>query len=124
MAVISATISAIPGQGNIAGYKVVWSALLTSPINTGSVIQIPDFSDRSVQISGTMGSGGTIVIEGTNDGVTFNTLSDANGNALSKTVTGIFAITEATIGIRPQVTVGDATTSCTVAAYFRKTAQP
>ena len=79
------------------------------------------YGDRSVQITGTLGAGGTIVIEGSNDGgVTWATLNDAFGNALTLTALGIKQITECVGQIRPRVTAGDGTTNLNVYLWMRK----
>lgn len=78
---------------------------------------MPGSSVRSVQFTGTFGTGGTILLEGSNDGTNYVTLTDPQGNAISKTAAGIEAIEETTVYIRPRVSAGDGTTSL-VATLF------
>ena len=74
------------------------------------------------QITGTFGVGGTCVIEGSNDGVTYFTLNDQANAALSITTAALKTVRDTPFWIRPRVTAGDGTTSLTVVASFQKTA--
>jgi hypothetical protein len=78
-------------------------------------------ADKSVQVTGTFGAGGTLVIEGTNDAnpasATWFTLTDPQGNAMSFTAARLEQISEYTRWIRPRVTAGDGTTALTVRMY-------
>lgn len=117
------TVISISGQGNMAGWSASYATMANG--DTGVKSHFPDFSDRSVQVVGTFGAGGTLLVEGSNDGgVNWATLNDPNGNALSITSAGVKAITEATIDIRPRVSAGDGSTSLTTTFFFRKTGQP
>ena len=100
---------------------IQWGPLANG--DTGSPVSVSDFADRSAQIEGTFGSGGTVVIEGTNDGIHYETLHDAAGNVLSFTGAGLKYIAEPVVLLRPNVTAGDNTTSLTVTGCFRR-AQP
>jgi hypothetical protein len=64
-----------------------------------------EWADKSVQVIGNFNAG-TIVIEGSNDGVNWATLTDPQGNALSKTTAFIEQILEATRYVRPRVSAG------------------
>ena len=83
----------------------------------GEAVQYGSFSDRSVQFVGTFG-GGTVMFEGSNDGVNYATLSDPQGNPLSKTSAGIEAVLEATRYVRPRVS-GGAGGAITVILFVR-----
>ena len=80
------------------------------------------FADRSVQITGTFGTGGTVLIEGSNDGTNYATLNDPQGVAISKTAAGIFEISQIVKFIRPRVSAGDGTTSITVTLLAQRPA--
>lgn len=96
-----------------------WSGLLNT--DDGAPVQMPDFADRTVQIQGATGTGGTVVIEGSVDGTNYVTLTDPQGNALSFTAVGrIEAIAEAVAYIRPRVTAGDGSTSFVVSMLCRR----
>lgn len=71
---------------------------------TGQVIYLPGYADKSVQIDGNFTGGGAAAIEGSIDGVTFFPLTDPQGNAISKTANAIEAISEAVKYYRPKIT--------------------
>lgn len=98
--------------------KVVWAALANG--DSGTPVDLTQFSDRSVQIAGTLGAGGTIKIEGSNDGVTYYTLNDAFGNALSLTALSLKSVAEITTWIRPRASAGDGTTAIVVTLITRR----
>jgi hypothetical protein len=104
MAVIQNTGTNLSGAlGKVA--LVTWTALATS--DTGTPISNPSFADRSVQVGGTFG-GATCIIEGSNDGVTYATLTDTAGAALSFTTAGVRQVLQVTRFIRPSVSGGAA----------------
>lgn len=96
-----------------AAYPNVLQASWTGLANgdTGAPIAYPQHADKTVHVKGTFGTGGTIVWEGSNDGVTYITLTDAQGNAISKTSEAIEVVEENTLWVRPHVTAGDGTTA-------------
>ena len=90
--------------------RVKWLALANG--DTGEPIRMGNFQDRSIQFVGTFGAGGSVTLQGSNnDGVTWATLSDPLGNALTFTGAGLKQITELTELVRPSVTAGDVTTA-------------
>lgn len=76
--------------------------------------------DRTVQVQGTFGVGGTVVIEGTLDLTNWFTLRDPFGSSLSFTSPGMKAVLENVVAIRPRVTAGDITTSITAYISVRR----
>ena len=89
----------------------------------GLPLEVSSFADKTVQVKGTFGSGGTIVIEGSNDaasGAIYATLNDPQGNALSITAAKIETILENPRILRPRVTAGDGDTSLTITVLVRK----
>lgn len=103
--------------GNNAHF-VSWTPLLNG--DSGAPYAMPGFADRAVQIAGTFGAGGTVVIEGTIDGTNYVTLNDPQGVAISKTAAGLSEISQIVKLIRPRVTAGDGTTSITVTLIARR----
>lgn len=99
-------------------HVVVWTGLLNG--DDGTPVQLYGSTIRSMQITGTFGSGGTILVEGSNDGTNYATLTDPQGNAISKTAASIEAIEEVTRYIRPRVSAGDGTTTLVVTLFFRR----
>lgn len=98
---------------------LIWETLTTAN-DTGVAIQYGAYGDRTVQLVGTWGTGGTVVIQGSLDGTTYATLTDVTGNALSFTANGLKAVSEAVRYIRPKVTGGDGTTDVDVYIFMRK----
>ena len=78
--------------------------------------------DRTVQVFGTLGVGGTIIFEGSLDGGTnWFPLRDPSSTAISFTAAGGRAILENVALVRPRVTGGDGTTSLTAILMTRRT---
>lgn len=95
--------------------RVQWTGLTSATSDVGSAVKFGSWKDRTVQVTGTFGAGGSVSLKGSNDGgTTWATLTDANNAALTFTSTGLKAITELPYEIRPEVTAGDGTTSLTV----------
>lgn len=97
-----------------------WASLLNGeagdPIGSDFVYH----SDRSVQVTGTFGTGGSVVIEGSNDGVNYFPLTNpAGATGLAFTTAGLKQVLEACIYMRPRVTAGDGTTNVSVVALLR-----
>ena len=97
-----------------------WTPLLNG--DSGAPFSMSGYADRSAQIVGTFGAGGTVLLEGSNDGTNYATLNDPQGVAISKTATGIFEISQIVKFIRPRVSAGDGTTSITVTLLARRPA--
>lgn len=90
-----------------------WAALANG--DTGNWLKAGDLVDLAVQVKGTFGTGGTVVLQGSLDGgVTAATLTDPQGNALSFTAAGLKAVLENAPYLRPSVTAGDGSTAITV----------
>lgn len=101
-------------------HLVTWTPLTTTN-NDGQAVEISASGGRCVQVFGTFGAGGTLVIQGSNDNSNWATLSDPNGNALSFTAARIDTIVgEITRYIRPNVTGGDGTTSLSCLLLLRR----
>jgi len=95
-----------------------WTDLATG--DTGAPFPQSSWSDRSVQVSGTFGAGGTLSLEGSNDGTNWALLRDPFGADLAVTAAGIFAVMEITRFVRPHVTAGDGATLLDVALLARR----
>ena len=107
---------------NVPCKTASWAALGTGddgdPLPTDTIVQ---YLDRTFQVTGTFGSGGALVIEGTNDGVNWYTLTDPQGVALSITTAGIYQVIQVTLKMRPRVSGGDGTTILVVTGLLRRT---
>lgn len=100
-----------PANGMRTVQQVAWSGLVQDDV--GSALPMAQYSDKSVQVTGTFG-GATVTIEGSNDNINFFTLVDPHGNNLSFSTSRLEAILEMTLWVRPKVTGGDGTTDLTV----------
>lgn len=89
-----------------------WTALPSAA--PGPSIQGPGWTDRSVQVTGTFGAGGTVTLQGSNDGINWFTLHDPFSNLLSFTSAGLAEVTEIALFMRPNVSGGDGTTNIAV----------
>jgi hypothetical protein len=95
---------------------VLWTPLANG--DSGTPYAMTGFADRAVQVAGTFGAGGTVLIEGSIDGTNYFTLNDPQGVAISKTAAGGSEVGVLVKLIRPRVSAGDGTTSisCTMIA--------
>ena len=98
--------------------RATWSGLLNGDV--GAPIDWPAYMDRSAQVVGTFGAGGSVSIEGSNDGVNFAQLSNPRGNAMAVTAAGLEQIEDCAYSMQPRVTAGDGTTNLTVILFARK----
>lgn len=115
MAVITSTRDMPVGDRSIV--RIAWGPMANS--DTGIPAQLPVWSDRTVQVNGTFGAGGTLKIRGSNDGTNYYDLTDPQGAAISFTAAGIKLCTEVPLLLRPEVTGGDGTTALTVTLVMR-----
>ena len=104
-------------EGDDSVVLVTWSGLLNG--DDGAPLQLIKYADRSVQVTGTFGTGGTLAVEGSNNGTDYVTLNNTAGSPLTITTGSIRQILENTTLLRPRVTAGDGTTTLTVTALIR-----
>lgn len=119
MATKNATFLVNPaGDGSLE--VITWPLLAT---DDGAPVQQAQWADRSVQVgvSGDNFGTGTVVIEGSNDGVTWNTLRSPDSVALTFTAPGLKEVLEMTAYIRPRASVAVTNVSVVMAA---RRAQP
>lgn len=100
--------------------RLITFETMTTTNTTTAVIDWAEYADRSVQVAGTFGAGGTLLIEGSNDGTNWATLNNVQGTALSITAAGIKQVAEVTTQVRARVSAGDGTTSLNVAFLLRR----
>jgi len=97
--------------------KVKWANI---PLNgTGDPVWFPHMADKCIQVIGTWG-GATLLIEGSLDGINFETLNDPFGAALSFSGNKLKQVLEDPYVVRPRVSGGDGTTSLTVYLLGKK----
>lgn len=116
MATRNATVSDFSDGGNAR--LITWSGLLNG--DNGAPAQWVEFADRCFQVTGTFGAGGSLTIEGSNDGINWAALADPQGNALTFTAQKVEQALELPRYVRPNVTAGDGTTSLVATLCMRK----
>lgn len=109
--------NAVDGDNSVV--RITWANMANG--DDGAPVRLSQYADRSVQVVGTFGAGGSARWEGSNDEANYATLTDPQGNALDFTAAKVEAVTEITVLARPRVTAGDGTTSLTVIALLRRT---
>src|SRR5712692_2913244 len=119
MTTIAPAFSKIRGSaGGVDAVVITWTPLAAAG-DVGQPLQRSDLADRSVQVTGTF-AGATIVLEGSNDGANYFTLSNPAGAALSFTAAGLMQVNQPTAWVRPHVTAGSGA-SLTVTLTARRT---
>lgn len=98
----------------------VWTGLTFSGLDTGQPWDTFDYADYTVQFGGTFGAGGSVSLEGSNDGTTYFVLNDVQASAITKTAAALEQVAEAPRWVRPVITAGDGTTSLTCTLYARR----
>lgn len=91
------------GKGK--GIKAIWEAV--DGVDTGAGVDMGGYPDRTVTATGDFG-GGTVTIEGSNDGTVWQTLSEPDGTALTFTANGVAVIAESTQYVRQTMAGGAA----------------
>jgi hypothetical protein len=122
MATIQPTVAQVQTFGSRGAHVITWAPMTQSGSDVGAPIEMPGWADRSVQVTGTLGTGGNVRIEGSNDGTNYATLNDPQGNALDVNSLKVEQILEITRYIRPRVTAGDGTTSLAVSLLIVRNA--
>lgn len=87
---------------------VVWTGLLNTDVGGG--VDIGRYNKVSFQAKGTFGAGGTVTMQGSNDGATWGAL----GAGLTATTTAVADVPARPKYVRPNITAGDGTTALEV----------
>jgi len=105
MADISPTVTHGIDPDNGTTVKVTWNDLagLAGSNNVGVATKMLGFADRCVEVRGTF-DGSIVVIEGSNGGSAYYTLTNPAGSALSFTAAGLKQVVERPQFVRPNVT--------------------
>jgi hypothetical protein len=112
---VAQAIGAVTSFEQIGQSTVVWAGIGNGQAGTFAP-KTPGYGKVFVQVTGTFGSGGSIELDGSNDGFNWVKLSSA-----ALTSAGFFAAlgaNEKPKYIRPNCTAGDATTSLNITAWF------
>ena len=107
-----------PSRTVLPGGAVVYTWDLVAG-QTGDPVDLVDFADRTIQVSGDFGVGGSITFEGTIDLVSYGTLSEPGGSPAIITTSKVMSILEVTRSIRPRCS-GDGSTSLKASILLRK----
>lgn len=113
-----------PTNSYINDQNIIYS--VTGLLNGDDSLSIQDSAsgDRTVQVTGTFGVGGTIIVEGSCDAGNTPTnwfqLKDPSSTAISFTAAGLKAVLENVPHLRVRVTGGDGTTSLTANIAIRR----
>ena len=120
MATIPYTTVSLKQIPNEKVHIFTWPTMTFTGTDVGTPVELPGSADRSVQVTGTPGTGGNVRIEGSMDGVTYAVLTDPQGNDLNIGSAKIETIMEVVRYIRPRITAGDGATSLTVQMLMRR----
>ncbi len=86
--------------------RLIWAAFTTAGgADTAFAVEGQRALAGAVQFSGTFG-GATVVLEGSNDGITYFTLRDLQGNSISATAAAYVEFTTSAAYIRPRASGG------------------
>lgn len=100
LAITKTNIGSADGSAILITYTGISEADLTP-----APFELPEYGNRSVQVAGTF-NGGTLTVEGSNDGTNWAALTDPQGNSLAFTAAQIEQIQEITRFVRPRVSAG------------------
>ena len=102
------------------GESMLYAWVLTQADTEGASIDAHEYGDRTVQISGTF-DGATVVLQGSNDGTNWFSLTDPQGNAISKTTAAMETVMEVPLYTRANSSGGGASQSVTISLFCRRT---
>ena len=98
-------------------FTITWSGLLNG--DEGDAQELWNFADRSMQVTGTFGTGGQVTLLGSNDGTNWAVLTDPQGNNIVVTAAGIKLPAPITQYVKPLV-AGDGSTNLAVTIFCRR----
>ncbi len=99
---------------------VTWSGLLNN--DTGAPVYLARYPDKTMQNTGTFGSGGKVTMQGSNLATpSWGALNDAQGVVIAPTTNECILIAGSSLQIRPSVSDGDGDTDlvCTLICVAR-----
>ena len=117
MAIIRPVITAV-GRGDGSTLLVTWSGLTSA--DTCQAVSYPEYSDRSVHVSGTFSSA-SVALWGSNNGTTFAPLNDPTRTVIALTTEGVQAVLENTLYVQPVATAGTGGQALTISMLFHLT---
>lgn len=114
MATVTVATELFPDQD-----AVLYTWVLTQADAVGSPVTAHEYADRTMQMTGTFGTA-TFVLEGANV-ATYTTLTDPQGNGISKTAAAIEQVLEVPRYTRPNSSGATGGESVTVTLFCRRT---
>lgn len=105
-------------QTGVPSCIIGWSGLLNG--DTGAPVEMVDYADKTATFTGTFGAGGSITLQGSNDGTNWFAMMDAQVTAIAKTSAAMELMVENPRYVRPSVTAGDGTTNLAVQICCRR----
>ncbi len=125
MATVNHTLTRIKTLGDDC-HVAYWAALTTTD-NYGDPVSMSGSADRSVQMVGTLGTGGVVTMYGSNkpspnlaNDDDWAALTDPQGNSLALNALKVEQICELTLWIRPKITAGNGSTSLGIYLLLRR----
>lgn len=112
-----ATVTPTKTQFQIDHEAYTWA--LTTADADGEPCRFQGSGDRTFQVTGNFGAGGTVLLQGSLDGSNWFTLSKADGTAASFAASGLAAVTESPIYVRPFVSAGTGVSVTSILAIRR-----
>lgn len=103
------------------GATIVHEWALTTADTDGDSISNPGASDRTVQFIAATAGSATAILEGSNDGTNWFTLTDGQGNSISFTASGGEMVAENCLHYRPRLSTGGSGADWTVLLLSRST---
>lgn len=94
--------------------QAVWNLIDGATPKNGVPLDAARWPIKSVQVAGAVGDGGSITMEGSNNGDDWEALNDAEGNEATLAAEGILQLLENTAYLRPALTAGDAATDLVI----------
>lgn len=92
-----------------------WTGLLQSSSDVGAGLHVGNVDGLTAQLIGTLGTGGEVTMQGSNDGSSWGTLQDpAGAPVIIDAIGDMFLIGNRPLYIRPSVTGGDGDTDVDV----------
>jgi hypothetical protein len=99
-------------------YRYKWTGLANG--DTGSPVRLPNLPKKSVQVTGTFGTSGSVSFEGSNDNTNYVVLDDQADAAITLTAAGLVGVRDNAEYVKPVVTAGDGTTALDVVLIASK----
>ncbi len=116
MATIAPVKSFGGSKGDGSTYIVTWTPVTSA--DTCGPTSMPEYTDRSVQVSGTFDSASVAIHGSNNGGVSFVAMNDPTSTVIAITSAAIKAILENSDQIKPVITGGSGSQSLTVSILF------